>query len=636
MPLLLAVSALGFVSDDDDVPDITGRVARVTFVDGDVQVRRSGAQDWEKVVQNLPLVEGDEIATDPFGKAEVQFDTHTFLRIQERSVVRITTLKDEGIALSVPQGTVSIRLTDFDKDRSYFEIDIPNSTVAFQKAGFYRIDVGDKDSIEARVRVTDGGEARIYSETSGFSLRNGRAATIFLSGNNVGEWDTADASAFMDSFDNWTLDRDKVIAKRLSDAYYDKYYDRDMYGAEDLDGYGEWVYTKKYGYVWKPFRSSLVNYGDWSPYRYGHWRWVPPYGWTWINDEPWGWATYHYGRWVWDSGFWYWTPYGYYRYRRSWWSPALVVINIFNNNVCWYPLGYYHRYHNYYGGRRRDRDYDRPRPNASPTPTVAQTNDRRTVFSHTPANDIPPGGVVTIPVDEWGRLRNGNRRASIDVARTILSRDPETIGENPPILPPVERVNQKISKEIRPEAPPIIAMATRTVKTGAAERTTDRPLDEDLRRSRIFGNRPPLEVQNPPPSETRTETPAAQTPVERPRPTGAVTRPEKPRVESPVNQGPPIVVPPVSTEPPTRREQPRYEQPKVEQPRVETPRRVERSEPPQPRVEQPRRETPKVEPPTRRDEPKPAPRSDPPPQKSEPKPDKPSPPLANSGRKKDG
>ena len=53
-----------------------------------------------------------------------------------------------------------------------------------------------------------------------------------------------DASQFSDEFDAWALDRDAMIAKRLADAYYNKYYDQDIYGADDLNGYGDWVYTQ--------------------------------------------------------------------------------------------------------------------------------------------------------------------------------------------------------------------------------------------------------------------------------------------------------------------------------------------------------------------------------------------------------
>src|SRR4029079_3864469 len=128
LPLLLCTSAFAY-EIDDEVPDITGRVARLSFVDGDVQIRRSGSQDWEKAVKTLPLVEGDEVATSTFGRLEIQFDIRTFVWVDEKSLIRITTLNDGGIAISLPQGSLSARVTDIDKSRSFLEFDIPNSTL---------------------------------------------------------------------------------------------------------------------------------------------------------------------------------------------------------------------------------------------------------------------------------------------------------------------------------------------------------------------------------------------------------------------------------------------------------------------------------------------------------------------------
>ncbi|MGI8410473.1 MAG: DUF6600 domain-containing protein, partial [Pyrinomonadaceae bacterium] len=330
-PLFLGTVVFG--NDvDDEIPGVTARVARISFIRGDVQIRRAGATEWERAVLNLPLVEGDEITTDERSRFEIQFNSYTHLRVAENSYLNVISLKDEGIALSLPNGTLSLRVTDFAKDETFLEIDAPKTTVSIQKAGMYRVDAGKEGEGQVRVSVTDNGEALVYSENSVFTLKNGRTAKINIEGNYSGEWETADAARFADEFDTWSLERDATIAKRLKDAHYDQYYDRDIYGAEDLGEYGEWVHTRKYGYVWKPFRNSVSHYADWSPYRYGHWRWVGPYGWTWVNDEPWGWATYHHGRWVYDNSNWYWTPYGQYRNRRSWWSPALVGLTIINNN----------------------------------------------------------------------------------------------------------------------------------------------------------------------------------------------------------------------------------------------------------------------------------------------------------------
>src|SRR5215470_12596845 len=84
-PMVLCVGAFGFVVSDDDVPEVTARVARITFVNGDVQIRRSGSADWEKVTVDLPVVEGDEIATGTNGLLEIQLESLRQLRFYNNS-----------------------------------------------------------------------------------------------------------------------------------------------------------------------------------------------------------------------------------------------------------------------------------------------------------------------------------------------------------------------------------------------------------------------------------------------------------------------------------------------------------------------------------------------------------------------
>ena len=167
LPLLFSGNVFADVYDDY-VPDVTDRVARISVVSGDAQIKRAGSQDWERVVPNLPIVEGDEISTDVNGRLEIQLNTRNYIRLAENSYLKITQLKDEGIALSLPQGTLSMRVMEFDKDRAYIEIDAPKTTLAVQRAGTYRVDAGDKNSTEVRLTVSETGEARIYSDNSGF------------------------------------------------------------------------------------------------------------------------------------------------------------------------------------------------------------------------------------------------------------------------------------------------------------------------------------------------------------------------------------------------------------------------------------------------------------------------------------
>jgi hypothetical protein len=601
---------------EEDEPDVTARVARISFIRGDAQVKRHDSDDWETATLNLPLVEGDEIATGADSRVEIQFDNYQHVRLAANSQLKIPVLKDQGIALSISTGTVSVRVTRFDKDGAYFEIDAPKTTVAIQKAGQYRIDAGQAGENSIRVSVTEKGEARVYSEDAGFTLKSGRTARVFITGDSADDWESDDYATFADEFDSWGHDRDSQIAQRLNSAYYGKYYDQDIYAADDLNAFGDWIYTSQYGYIWRPYSTAVASYVDWTPYRYGAWRWVPPFGWTWVNDEPWGWATYHYGRWVYYGGSWGWSPYGYYRYARSWWFPALVSINIVNNNYCWYPLGYHHHYHNYnawynhQGGNHgnpppiRQTGGIKPIPPSqdppilggvkpippSQNPPVSGTTKNLNVLAA--ADEIPPKGVVTVTAEDFGtRIKGGVRTAPPNIAKAVLVKQPDYTAAS--ILPDYSAVRPKISRDLIVTKPSSDLVAASTT-VGAAPRKDDAPLDDDLRSKRIRGGRPP----GPHPAR-----PGA---VERP-PVKVLQQPDGPPVRQPQADPPlkpdPPQMPPVKasprTDPPVRQMPPSYSPPVKQPPRVDT---------------TPTRQPPRQEPPTKA----PPVKSEPPPSKAQP------------------
>ncbi|MFZ1699767.1 MAG: DUF6600 domain-containing protein [Pyrinomonadaceae bacterium] len=554
----LPTEPASYAIDDDEEPEVTARVARISFLSGEAKIRRAGIEDWETATLNLPLVEGDEIATDAGARVEIQFDKNSHVRLSENAFLKVVTLRDEAIALSLSLGSMNVTLRSFDKESSSFEIDAPKTTVAVQKSGTYRIDAGREGDSEIRVVATDGGEARVFSDTSAFTLKNGRSSLISIGGPRAGEWDMADASRYEDEFDQWTSDRDATIAKQLKDAYYDTYYDNDLYGADDLSGNGDWVFVNTYGYVWRPYRTAINRYDNWSPYRYGHWRWMPPYGWIWVNDEPWGWATYHHGRWFSHAGQWYWSPYGFYRPRRSWWFPALVVINIFNNNTCWYPLSYRHRYRNYNAHNIRNNGPRDPR----------DLGVRKEMPGEFEA-DIPPGGVVSINTNQFGMGAKPNRQTPPDIAKAVLSR--KYSDRNSDLLPDVKDIGRKINPDIAAEKPKPSEIRN-GAKIGAGIRRSDVPIEKELREKTIFDGRKPKDepvTRDTKPTEPRKtgvfQRPPAvvKEPSYRPPTVKEPTRTERPK---------PPVKEPVRTERPVEREKPRYDPPAVKPPvRVERP-----------------------------------------------------------------
>jgi hypothetical protein len=686
LPLLFigAGNASGAVVDDY-TPEVTARVVRISFIRGDVQIRRVGEkgekQDWERAALNLPIVEGDELSTGANTVVEIQLDSYTHIRLWENAYLKFTTLRDEGIAISLPQGTMNFRALAFDKNKSYFEIDAPSTTISIERAGMYRVDAGDTRNAEIRVAATEDGEAKVYTTSSGFTLRSGRTARIFIEGNYAGDYETNGVARVTDEFDEWVLQRDAIIAKRLNEAYYDKYYDRDIFGAEDLNEHGEWIYTKKYGYVWKPYPNTTAGYANWSPYRYGHWRWVPFYGWTWVNDEPWGWATYHHGRWIWDNGYWVWTPYANARWRRSWWQPAMISIVTWNGRVIWFPLGYdddycdFNRGYGGYGGggyRRSRRNNvtiinnnttvivnptpNPTNPNPSPTPPVLtpqQINEMRRTNSKTPSLlRVPFEAVVETSAEEFGKQTRGTRTAPLATARQVLAK-PIDETQPPPLLPDYKEIKGKIGKDILIENPRVDEKQEAQVKTGASQRETGKSLNQKLANERIFGNRQPKIIQDiKPDTEPKTDT-------SEPRKTGAVTRRPvtkqdaddtetrptpgwNPRPDSPTrtrndgksdnddgqkNDREPVRQRPRENQtPPIYQPQPEPQKPQEEErrraqptfPRQEEPKREEPR--PEPRPE-PKQEQPRPEPKREEPRPQPQPKQEP---KQEEKPVKPS------------
>jgi FecR protein len=532
--LLISVAARADEDTTDDEYEEHARVLRVSLLKGEVSLQRAGGEEWEQAQLNAPLVEGDTLATGRDARLEIQADSRNFIRLGENSVVRVVTLRDEGIALSLSEGTATIRLAQFDRDKEYFEVDAPKTTVAAERTGQYRIDV---DPQSVRITVRDEGRARIYSETSGFELHSDRAARLtYGDGADGDDWDVSAASS-TDRWDDWNGERERDLASRLHYEGRERYYDPEVYGAEELDSYGDWQYTNDYGYVWRPSITVVNNYSDWAPYRYGHWDWCPPYGWTWIADEPWGWAPYHYGRWVYYNNYWAWAPRGYgYRYRHAWWRPALVAfVNVdFGNErrVCWYPLTYGQRDPR---GRWWSRRFD---PNS---PQRAGGADRL------PNANPWLRAVSSVREHEFGGTKVRALPAGVDIARRALTNEPvrgnlpftrgdgqrvggrDGQGRDGRVGAPDGRMKGANGREVLVINRPAPFMPPRAVpdrSTGATRRTPGVPLDEELRRTRLFNNRQ-LRVAPPSTADSASTNPGGGAM------TGAIERPRSYRPTTP-------------------------------------------------------------------------------------------------------
>jgi hypothetical protein len=341
---VLAMFAFANSALADDQPDPPSRVARLSYIEGQVSFSPSGTDDWVGAVLNRPVTTGDKLWTDQNSRAELHIGS-SVVRIGEMTGFSFLNLDDNITQIRLTEGTINLRVIRL-ADNETIEVDTPNLAFSALRPGHYRINVNEAGDTSI-ISVRDG-EGEVTGGGSAYTLHPGDYGTF--TGTDTLSSDV-EALPDEDSFDSWCDERDL----REEHAVAQRYVPDGVIGYEDLDDYGGWRPSPDYGYVWYPHVAVI----GWAPYRYGHWAWVSPWGWTWVDDAPWGFAPFHYGRWVFVGGAWGWVPgprpvVGV-AYVRPVYAPALVAwvggphfaagvgfaaggfaVGV---NVGWFPLG---------------------------------------------------------------------------------------------------------------------------------------------------------------------------------------------------------------------------------------------------------------------------------------------------------
>ncbi|HEY7303728.1 MAG TPA: DUF6600 domain-containing protein [Bryobacteraceae bacterium] len=315
-------------------------VARLSVVQGDVNLKRGDSGQLEAAVINAPLVAADHVQTSPGSRAEVELDYGNLIRVGPNTDVGFADLQYHRYRLQLGAGTIIYRVLRDAGSQS--EIDTPSIAVRPLTQGEFRISVLDDGTTQITVRS---GQAEIDGPRGSERLDAGRTTLVRGDPSDPEFQETYEIGR--DQLDDWSENRDRELL--ASQSY--QHVSPDIPGADDLDTYGNWV-PSEYGEVWAP-RSPGA---DWSPYSQGQWTWGDYYGWTWVDSAPWGWAPYHYGRWFWNTGYgWCWWP-GAVRARYAW-SPALVGFFGWGSGgfsfgfggIGWVPLAPFEVFHPWWG-----------------------------------------------------------------------------------------------------------------------------------------------------------------------------------------------------------------------------------------------------------------------------------------------
>ncbi len=295
--LKLALAALPAFADSQV------RIVRLSNVEGTVKVDRNTGQGYENAFVNMPMVEGMKLATKDDGRAEIEFEDGSAVRITPKSSLEFTSLalRDTGgrvSTLTLRTGQAYVSYLAKQKD-DQFTLAFSSETVPLTRPAHFRMDVDASDAVVAVFK----GDLQVQSPSGSVDLSKNNSATFDLL---AGDKYTVAKNVEEDPYDSWDKKQTKYQQEYASKGSNNNY--PYSYGVSDLNYYGSYSNVPGYGMMWQPYFTGV----GWSPFADGAWMFYPGFGYTWVSAYPWGWMPYRYGSWALVPGYgWMWAPGGF-------------------------------------------------------------------------------------------------------------------------------------------------------------------------------------------------------------------------------------------------------------------------------------------------------------------------------------
>lgn len=286
------------------------RMVRLSDVEGTVRIERVAGEGLEKAFLNLPVVEGARVMTGKDGRAEIELEDASTIRLGPDTEIDFThlALGDDGEKLNAVElvsGTFYANVRERKGDQ--FEVNFVKSSITVPDTAHFRLVLSPSKG--ATVAVFKG-SVRASGPSGVEEVAQKHSATINLATNSQ-TGNPAKDGAFIvaknydeDLLDGWD---------RQQNDYHDRYATSSGssfsspygYGVSDLNYYGSFNMIPGYGFGWQPFFADA----SWNPFMDGAWAYYPGAGYTWVSAYPWGWMPYYYGNWGFAQGYgWYWQP----------------------------------------------------------------------------------------------------------------------------------------------------------------------------------------------------------------------------------------------------------------------------------------------------------------------------------------
>ena len=271
------------------------RIVRLSDVQGSVRIDKNTGIGFENAFVNLPVVQGTQLRTGANGRAEVEFEDGSSMRLAPNTAVEFGKLglDDSGKRISeinLTQGMAYVNWLGKDD----FNLAFSHEKLSLDHSAHFRV--------EASSHVADlavfKGEVQVEGPGGQLSVDKKKTATFDVADNDKSSVENKIAAAPLDDWDKEATSYHDQYAKNNNSSPFG-------YGISDLNYYGAYSNVPGYGMMWQPYFAGV----GWDPFMDGAWGFYPGFGYMFASAYPWGWLPYRYGNWMFIPGNgWMWQP----------------------------------------------------------------------------------------------------------------------------------------------------------------------------------------------------------------------------------------------------------------------------------------------------------------------------------------
>ncbi|HZQ96594.1 MAG TPA: FecR family protein [Candidatus Sulfotelmatobacter sp.] len=293
IPVVLVAAACALLALPA-LADSQARIVRLSDVQGSVQIDKNTGLGFERAFINLPVTQGAKLRAGANGRAEVEFEDGSSLRLTPNTTLEFSKLglADSGkrqSQVNLVEGMAYVNWLGKDD----LSLNFSRETVVLDHSAHFRVDASTEAAnlavFKGAVSV-DGPSGKVTVDKKKTATFDAAAEDKYTLANKVAE----------QPLDSW--DKEAV-------SYHDQYARNNTtpygYGFSDLNYYGAFSNVPGYGMMWQPYFTGV----GWDPFMDGAWGYYPGFGYMFASAYPWGWMPYRYGNWMFVPGFgWMWQP----------------------------------------------------------------------------------------------------------------------------------------------------------------------------------------------------------------------------------------------------------------------------------------------------------------------------------------